>query len=155
MDGLTVWVNHKSLEAPNIFGVCEAVLKAVQAKHTDASLVLNSVTPGGKHATVIRELPQLSSESESEFSTGEEEAKEAASIRHIEAFDNAALVALHLSKKVLGAMGKGDKIPSRGEVSALRKMYDEARQMLDGARKAVGNETMDMIEAVRASRVEV
>lgn len=54
MDGLTVWVNHKSLEAPNVFDVCEAVLKAVQAKHPDASLVLNSVTPRGKHATVIR-----------------------------------------------------------------------------------------------------
>lgn len=49
-------------------------------------------------------------------------------------------------------MGKGDKIPSRGEVSALRKKYDEARQMLDGARKAVGDKTMNMIEAMRVSR---
>lgn len=52
-------------------------------------------------------------------------------------------------------MGKGDKIPSRGEVSVLRKKYDEARQMLDGARKAVGDEIMNTIEAMRASREKV
>lgn len=102
----------------------------------------------------ISELPQLSSESKSDSTTGEEEAGEAAFVRHVEAFDKAALVALHLSKEVLGAMGKGDKIPSR-EVSALGKKYDKARQMLDGARKAVGEETMDVVETMRMSRHEV
>lgn len=54
MDGLTVWINHSTLQSPNPFEVCEAVLAVAQAKHPNASLLINSVSNGGKHATIIR-----------------------------------------------------------------------------------------------------
>lgn len=39
--------------------ICDSVLAAVQAKHPDASLVVNSVTNGGRYATVIRGANKL------------------------------------------------------------------------------------------------
>lgn len=57
MDGLTVWVNHPTLNHPNPFEVADAVVAAVTQKHSASevpSIVLTSVTSGGKAATVLR-----------------------------------------------------------------------------------------------------
>lgn len=57
MDGLTVWVNHPTLNHPNPFEVADAVVAAVAQKYSASevpSITLTSVTSGGKAATVLR-----------------------------------------------------------------------------------------------------
>lgn len=105
--------------------------------------------------TVISEIPQLSSQSDSDPIDDETEAKEAATTRRFEAFDRAALTTLNLSKEVLKAVGKGDKAVGRAEVGALRQKYEEVSGLLDEVRKAVGDEVMNTIEAMRLSREEM
>jgi hypothetical protein len=56
MDGLTVWVNHPSIENPNPFDVMEAVMEAVKKAHASSNpfLQLTLVSSGGPKATVLR-----------------------------------------------------------------------------------------------------
>lgn len=120
------------------------------------------VTRGGKKAepkasqtdkTVkkrkISEIPRLSSESESGSTEEEENARETAVVRKIEAFDTAALTALELSKEIIKAVRKGGKAVGKIEVGAWCQKYEEASALLDGARKTAGEETMETVEAIR------
>lgn len=80
------------------------------------------------------------------------EAEEAAVTRRIKAFDTAALAALNLNKEIIRTLGKGDKAPRRANVKELCKRYEEASELLDGARKMVGDDVMGTVKAIRLSR---